>query len=268
MNQEETSQVELLSPLVQWLSSTLKDLSSSGHVSLSHEHWALSSGKKSIPKASVKELLRKCLVLSSSGNKDLLNSSVLLAEMVADGLVVKRVKELPSLAGLLKPKARPDNCASSSPETEIFLEEESIRQASAKIDLLKSKRKTGGGGPAKADSETKKRRRWAVAERWAPCPIGTLPCPLSSTYSVPILDRAAVGPPAAAAAVGDREAVGLPHCPPSAEKLKEAEENGATEGVRERVASPMEGLLLIDGVWRAVGKEELLAVQSAIRIMV
>ncbi|CAA6654447.1 unnamed protein product [Spirodela intermedia] len=270
VTQEETSQVELLSPLVQWLSSTLKDLSSSGHVSLSDEQWAFSSGQKSIPKTSVKELLRKCLVLSSSGNKHLLDSSVLLAEMVADGLVVKRVKELPSLAGLQKFKARPDNCSSSSPDTEIFFEEESIRQASAKIDLLKSKRKTGGDGPAKADAETKKRRSWAVAERWTPCPIGTLPCPLSSTYSVPVLDGPAVGPPAtvaAAATVGDREAVGLPHCPPSAEKL-EAKENGAMEGVRERATSPTEGLLLIDGVWRAVGKEELLAVQSAVRIMV
>ncbi|XP_078438310.1 las1-like family protein isoform X2 [Wolffia australiana] len=246
------SRINLLSPLVLWLSSTLKDFKNSGHVSLSDDSWMISSNsKKSTPKVSVKEILRRCLVLSSSGNQHLLDSCAFLASTLADDRIIKGIQELSSTITSQKPKSKPENGIACS-EIQIYLEERSIRQASAKIEGLKSKRKA-------EDAGSTKKARWTVDKEWIPCPIGTLTCPLSSTYSVPILDKAVV--------VSDDHGDSDRQLSEEVEFDKPDRVEEVEDGRRNLVGSPMEGLLLIDGVWRAVGREELLLIQSAVRIL-
>ena len=256
MTHKEIFQFEPLSSLVLWLVSTLMDLRNSSPLSLSDEHWISSSSKKSIPKISVKELLRKCLILSSSGNQHLRNSSVLLAELLSDCWIIKGTKELLSSLGRRKPRSKPDNIA-MCPETQIHLEEESIEQDTAKIKSLKSKRKAGDSGHAA------KKMRWSVTENWIPCPIGTLPCPHSSTFIVPLLDRSD------ATAVEDNEDQDRSALVErEVKKPKENEENAEKGWKRKLRVPPLEGLLLIDGAWRAVESQELLDIQSAVGILV
>uniref|UniRef100_A0A1D1ZK34 Ribosomal biogenesis protein LAS1L n=2 Tax=Anthurium amnicola TaxID=1678845 RepID=A0A1D1ZK34_9ARAE len=278
-NQAEIHQTEVLSSLVPWLLSNLKELRDSGQIALFDETQVLSASKRFTPKVSLQELLRKCLLLSSSGNKHLLDSAIFVAEMIGNNSLLDRLKKLPLLSSQNIDITAENNI--SSLQTIIFQEEESIKQAIMKFDLLSSRLKTVCPEATHANTGME-RKMWTVAKSWTPCPIGTLPCTFSSTAFVPVLDLAVGGcmnndsivneyEDQKQSAVGKREPsrdIELLESSPPLKKLKETSENGKLDDGNRHIVPLMGGLLLVDGIWRKVGEEDLLDIASNVRILV
>ncbi|MQM18458.1 hypothetical protein Taro_051447 [Colocasia esculenta] len=270
--QAEIHHIKLLSSLVPWLLLNLKELKNSGQISIFEETQGIPTSIKFTPKISLKEILHKCLLLSLSGNKHLIDSTIFIAEMIGNSLLIKRVKGL-HLLMLQNVHITADDSASTL-ETLFLQEQQSIKQAIEKFDTLKSRRRVSTE-QASVKTEMKK-KMWTVAKRWTPCPIGTLPCTFSSTPSIPVLDES-VGvcvnndtvinehECGDVSALGKREpshGISLPDNSPTPKKLKETAQNGELDDVNWQAIPSMKGLLLVDGIWRKVEEEELLAIES------
>lgn len=236
------------------------------------------STEANVSKSILLELLRKCLLISAPSNKQLMDSALLLAKLMDDSSLMDRVKRLSLLVLLNLDKADEE---SSLPMTSknILKLEESIHQAAKKLELVKqhiTKHKT----PMAVDYEAEKSRTWNLAKVWNPCPIGMLPRAVGSSGYLPTLN-----------------------CIDNAKKIHESErkvtwklskdgakrdatldlqllDNSAVKKMRETTevaeivhdallpAEGDKGFLLIDGVWKRVREEELLAIESSVRILV
>ena len=178
-NNPEVHQVEHLSSLFTWLVGNLKKLKRRRHKDKS------STGDSIVPKPALMQLIRKCLMLSASGNKQLMDSAFHIAQLIGDDHLMKKLNKL---ALLVSSNSEITNDNSSVIDSrDLIQQEESISQAGKMLELIKSHRvkrkvaKTTYGDVGIS-------RRWVVAASWNPCPIGMLPKSVGSSGCLPILD--------------------------------------------------------------------------------
>ena len=226
--------------------------------------------------AILKELLRKCLLVSSFGNNLLLDSALHLAQLVGNSVLMEKLNKLRSL-GLSSTEVIEEN---SSLEISKFVsqEEESINRAAKKLELVKLHRMKSMF--VKAADDVRSSNRWVVAKSWNPCPLGMLPRALGSSGCIPVLDCDSDRHKDTELVKGKNKWE-LNRCSgkreasddiqlldfSSPKKLKETVENHESGGGD--VSSPGTcGHLMMDGVWKKVGETELQGIASAVRILV
>ncbi|THU56488.1 hypothetical protein C4D60_Mb11t17770 [Musa balbisiana] len=261
-----------LCSLSPWLIMNIKMLKDSGLIRLIDEAEVLPIHKNTLPKVSLSMLLRKCLTLSVH-DKHLLDSVWLLVEMLGDTSVKERLKKLP----LLSLKSSDSMEGPTYPDTGSMLlqEEDVVKNATDNLEImklnLKSRRKRINGNNSDTTSI------WTVAKSWTSCPIGMLPCSFSSTAVLPVLDKfdneleTDVGTNKDAVLNCSAASDGLLDChtEPSEvgnafKKLKPSLDDVQCVDCSETTC-PMEGRLLIYGMWIKVSEEELQAIESNIR---
>ncbi|XP_034686664.1 uncharacterized protein LOC117915210 [Vitis riparia] len=263
----EIGQIELLSSLFAWLV----------------EHFKGFYSEIQIPKATLLELLRKCLLVSAPDNKLIMGSALLLAQMAENNIMIEKLSCF-CLLGLSKSDVTEETAPPLSFEKLLVHQEDAIRQAAEKLELVKGHRVKGSIVKTTTNGDDGNHTRWVVAKSWNPCPIGMLPRALGSSGRLPALDHNdnQKMPPESSER---REQWELKHCSSkreacfdiemlddsSVKKMRETVEDQTIEGHDSddkdvTLCEGVKGQLLINGVWKKVEREELLAIKSAVRI--
>ncbi|PQQ17505.1 uncharacterized protein Pyn_19203 [Prunus yedoensis var. nudiflora] len=257
----EILQVEHLSSLFKWLVGNFEGLKP--HLEKdSAPEIKVSLGEKTISKAILMELLRKCLVLSASANNQLLDSAVHLAQQTGDNYLLGKLNKLSSLVSSnLDVTEEYDSLKHS---TNVFKnEDESISEAAKKLEMIKQ-RKMKSKVVKRTDGDARNTKRWVLAKSWNPCPIGML---------LELLEKVSQ-------LLGRKENWELNQCSGKREassdlqlldnrcvkKLRETEDGCVSDIEPVLSTEDVSGHLMIGGVWKKVGEEELLAIKSAVRI--
>ncbi|KAK4369294.1 hypothetical protein RND71_013086 [Anisodus tanguticus] len=238
-----------------------------------------SSRKLGLPEATLQELLRKCLFLSSHDNNQLMKSALVIAQMMERNSFIHKLNKLCSLSVFDSEIIHSDLSTNSSESFLLSREEDSLRQAAQKLELI-MRRVVKGNNMNTTDTESK----WVVAKTWKACPIGMLPHAFGSTGLLPILDF--VDDSAEVAKSSDNEFLETYKCgckreaafaieclnDPNMKKMRKTQENMeierdflSDENAHNNV--PLEGskgLLMIDGVWKKVSNEELRVIAAAL----
>ncbi|XP_062077282.1 pre-rRNA-processing protein las1 isoform X2 [Humulus lupulus] len=184
-NSAEIHQVEHLSSLFAWLASNLKELKHGHKAFKTSSADVKSTGDSSLSNAALMQLVHKCLVLSASGNKQLLDSAILIAQLIGDNHLMKKLNKISFL--VLSNSEIIENDVSLFNSKDLIQPDESISQAREKLELIKhcrikvKKAKT-------TDGDVEISRKWIVATSWNPCPIGMLPNSFGSSGCLPVLD--------------------------------------------------------------------------------
>ena len=265
----EIGQIELLSSLFAWLV----------------EHFKGFYSEIQIPKATLLELLRKCLLVSAPDNKLIMGSALLLAQMAENNIMIEKLSHF-CLLGLSKSDVTEETAPPLSFEKLLVHQEDAIRQAAEKLELVKRHQVKGSIVKTTTNGDDGNHSRWVVAKSWNPCPIGMLPRALGSSGRLPALDHNdnQKMPPESSER---RELWELKHCSRKREACFDIEmlDNSSVKKMRETVEDQtieghdsddkdvtlcegVKGQLLINGVWKKVEREELLAIKSAVRILV
>lgn len=245
-----------------------------------------SSRKLGLPEATLQQILRKCLLLSSHTNNQLMDSALVIAQIMGRSSLFHKLNKLCSLSVFDSEIIHSDPFTNISESFLLSRGEDSLRQAAQKLELIKC-RVVKGNNVKTADAGS----RWVVAEAWKPCPIGMLPHTFGSTGRLPILDF--VDDSAEVAKSSDNEIPETDKCGckrdassaieclddhPSIKKMRKTEEPGDSNNDRDFLSDkndnddmPLEGSkghLLIGGVWRKVSKEELHDIARAVKILI
>ncbi|XP_021800644.1 uncharacterized protein LOC110744917 isoform X2 [Prunus avium] len=272
----EILQVEHLSSLFKWLVGNFEGLKP--HLEKdSAPEIKVSVGEKTISKAILMELLRKCLVLSASANNQLMDSAVHLGQLTGDNYLLGKLNKLSSLVSSnLDVTEEYDSLKHS---TNVFKnEDESISEAAKKLEMIKQ-RKMKSKVVKRTDGDARNTNRWVLPKSWNPCPIGMLPRAVGSSGCLPVLDFNTV-PEKVSQLLGRKENWELNQCSGKREassdlqlldnrcvkKLRETEDGCVSDIERVLSTEDVSGHLMIGGVWKKVGEEELLAIKSAVRI--
>ncbi|CAI9263916.1 unnamed protein product [Lactuca saligna] len=263
-NKSRFHETENLSRLFSWLIGNLKDLNHSLRKLTSLEPSGTSKDK-SLPKSALMDLLRKCLLVPSLGNTHLTTATSILAQTTANNTLIEKLKKLASL--------HTSNTGITYSDFGHFYdqEEESIRKAANKFELIK--RKLSRKNELKIGENGKKGGRWNMVKSWRPCPIGMLPSDFGSSGVVPVLEIVGgceelvewnekggdgEGKREADCSVGDLDDSVV-------KKVKMSEEDD-DDGVG--VLGGVENQLMIGGVWKRVTHDEVVNIASAVRILV
>ncbi|XP_022858606.1 uncharacterized protein LOC111379467 [Olea europaea var. sylvestris] len=221
-------------------------------------------------------LLRKSLMLSSPGNKKLMDSALVLVQMAGDNSLLCKLKKMASL-WVSNSNISEEKSVDSHIEI-LFSEQDSIRQAEEKFKLIRHSQMKGTHVKP-TDSNVEVNSRWVVTKSWKPCPIGMLPHNLGFSGRLLILDcndkprEARKGSDSKALwelnQCGKRET----DCPIEeldSAFIKKVKENEADCESYDKDDTPSEGVmgrLMVDGVWKKVAEEELLAIASTVRLL-
>ncbi|KAJ7960524.1 LAS1-like protein [Quillaja saponaria] len=273
----EICQIEHLSCLFAWLVRNLNMLELIG--------WNNSATEAKVPSAETKistevllELIRKCLMLSAPGNRQLMKSAIHLAQLMGDRSVMDKLTKL-SLLGLSNVDFTEEENASILTSEDIFQQEESIRRAAKNLELVKQLR-TKRKNVVDKDSDLEESNKWVLAKSWNPCPIGMLPRAVGLSGHLPVLDWADYQKKDTelleenenskdSQSSVKREATSDPQRPDNStgKKIKVTVEcHEPNEDL-----FPIEGdkgCLMIGGVSRRVREEDLLAIKADVRILV
>ncbi|XP_024022371.1 pre-rRNA-processing protein las1 isoform X3 [Morus notabilis] len=276
-NGRDVRRVEYLASLFAWLVQILKELKPRRHKD-SAAKTKSSSAESTISKALLMQLLRKCLALSAPGNKHLMDSALYITQLIGCNHLMKKLNKLSSLVSsnseIIEDKSSLFNSKS------LIQRDESISQAAKKLELIKHlrmKRKVANA----ADDDMGNSRRWAVSTSWIPCPIGMLPNSVGSSGCLPVLDckgdqkknsetqqaRENLEFNCYSEAIGPTPAL----LDGSGVKKRRLTVEGDFESNRGEDVSILEGLdgqLMIGGVWKTVGEEDILDIKSSVRILV
>ncbi|BFG25183.1 hypothetical protein CerSpe_114570 [Prunus speciosa] len=274
----ETLQVEHLSSLFKWLVENFEGLKP--HVEKdSVAEIKVSSGEKTILKAILMELLRKCLVLSASANNQLMDSAIHLAQLTGDNYLLGKLNKLSSLVSSNLDVTEEDDSLKHS--NNVFKkQDESMSEAAKKLEMIK-RRKIKKKVVKKTDADAENTNRWVLAKSWNQCPIGMLPRAVGSSGCLPVLDLNTV-PEKVSQLLGRKENWELNQCSGKREassdlhlldnqcvkKLRETKDGCVSDSEHVSSIEDFSGHLMIDGVWKRVGEEELLAIKSALRILI
>ncbi|KAK8944267.1 hypothetical protein KSP39_PZI008564 [Platanthera zijinensis] len=279
LNQAEVNQVCHLRWLVLYLIRNLKALKESGQIELFQENQICTTHKMATAKVCLTGLLHKCLSLFDPGDKYMLKSALLLAEMNENKLLTEKLKKLPMLAFLDQNQIHCDDIKYN--ENMLLKEEDAVEKAAERLDLIKfrlGKHKNSEPSNSVSGAAT---NLWRPTKSWGLCPIGMLLCSFSSAAFSPIFyvmedeKEADKSEPSGEnvedvhsadtreMVCDDVEFLGDEN---AAKKLKQMPE---TEGSAE-LGRPflMEGRLLIGGLWKKVSQEELISLESDVRIFV
>lgn len=178
----ETCRIEVLSSMFSWLVETLK---AQGSLYSDNIESATVKNSSVLPKSILFNLLRRCLFISEPGNDALFASALLLAEVIGNSQLNRRLKKL-SLVSSLSLDEDNNNSSTVDPETLVLCEKD-VKQASEKLELLKRRRLNSNSTQAKS-STMRSTSKWSVVESWKPCPIGMLPRTLGTSGCLPVLD--------------------------------------------------------------------------------
>lgn len=263
----ERCQVAQLSSLFGWLVDKLKG------IKLKRKGGVFSG--KHIPKGILKELLRKCLLVSAPGNKRLMDSAIDLAQSLddGDGCLMKKLSKLSFLNltnSHIPEEENPAQTTSRNSSNQV----ESLREASRKLEMIKLHKRKNNMAPHQVDGNVGSSSRWTVVSSWTPCPIGMLPRSIGSSGRLPVLDINPENEPASEeirSKENKREARSDIQDLDSGtvkKKMKETNENFQSETENVDSSEGTKGRLLIGGIWKKVGEEELSAIQSAVRILI
>lgn len=268
----ESCQVVQLSSLFAWLVDKLNG------IKLKRKGEVFSG--KHIPKGILMELLRKCLLVSAPWNKRLLDSATDLAQLLDDDSLVKKLNKLSFVNVPISPIPDGENPNQTASENS-FNQAESLREASRKLEMIKLRKRKNNLASNPVDGNVGCSSRWTVVSSWTPCPIGMLPRSIGCSGRLSVLDLNPENEPASEEprskdnralnnSSHKREASSdIQHLDSSiVKKMKETNDKSQFE--TEDVESPegIEGRLLIGGIWKKVGEEELSAIQSSVRILI
>ncbi|XP_040995297.1 uncharacterized protein LOC121241549 isoform X5 [Juglans microcarpa x Juglans regia] len=271
---QDISQIEHLSSMFAWLIESLKGLKRPGQ-KFSAAEIEVYPTETNVSKTVLLELLHKCLLVSASGNKQLMDSALHLAQLMGQSILIEKLKKLPSL----------DSSNLYVTEEEIpsmtkllTQQEESISQAAKKLELVKLNRMKSKVAETRS-GDAKNINKWIVSRSWNPCPIGMLPHTLGSSGCLPVLERCDVHGkvPESSEREGNWD---LNRCSSkreascdiqqidksSVKKRKETMEACASDAIPSMEG--VKGHLMIGGIWMGVGEDELLAMESDVRILV
>nr|GMD82042.1 pre-rRNA-processing protein las1 isoform X1 [Ipomoea batatas] len=279
-------QIQLLSYLFEWLIENLKTLRHA-HEKRSVSETGDSSNDQILAKATLQDLLCKCLVLSSHGNKQLMASSIVLARLMGKNSLRDKLKTL-SLLSVFDADVNEADTPNVHSESFLSRQEESLSQAGKKLQLIKLK-SMKSNKVNKTQNHAGVRRQWVVADNWRPCPIGMLPHAFSSSGRLPILDCNANCTEVSKSSNPEecqvsnenhskRVAESAIECLDNShhKKMREAElpshridqEMAETESSHDTSAAGIEGCLMIGGEWKKVTADELQAIASSVRMLV
>jgi ribosomal biogenesis protein LAS1 len=245
------------------------------------------------------EVLRKCLLVFSYGNKQLMGSALHLAQLMGDSSVMDKLKKL-SLLALSDPEVTQEKSPPLSLNSFLTQQDQSIHQATKKLDFVKLCR-TKSKVAKRTDGDVGSSGRWIVAKSWNPCPIGMLPRDLGSSGCLPVLDcdddgkksvhaserkqiwelkQCSIREPSGDIPLSDYTSVERTGSKREADsdiylldkasvkKMRETADSFESEGENVLLSKDDKGCLMINGVWKKVGEEELLAIMSDVRILV
>nr|TKS07820.1 hypothetical protein D5086_0000108600 [Populus alba] len=263
----ETGQIERLSSLVAWLVGQLEGLKLLRCKETAAERKASSIGMN-LSNTILMEVLRKCLLVSLNGNKQLMDSALHLAQLMGDTSVMGKLKK-PKFVSFVKPRCH---------------------QATKKLEFVKFCR-TKNKAVKRTDGEVGSSGGWAVAKSWNPCPISMLPRDLDSSGHLPALDCADDDKKPVHSSEwkqswelkqGSSGDIPFSYYP-SVERTGSKREAGcdiylldksSVKKTRETADSFESGLsgddkgcLMINGVWKKIGEEELLTIMPDVRIL-
>ncbi|KAG9451120.1 hypothetical protein H6P81_011085 [Aristolochia fimbriata] len=261
----ELFQIGNLSSLVRWLLHNASKQKFSDPVAAHNE-----THTNSIPKSNLWLLLRNCLLLAP-GNSHLVDSVLRLVQMIGNDSLAAKFKKLPLLCSL-DPISTLENCTASDFESNLRQHEDFLRQAEKKLEDIKHRKKHGVS--SLCDSQE---RIWSVAKSWSSSAIGLLPYPLGSFSILPADYKVNVQE-----AGYSKDHLDKDHSLDKREESTEAEfveksdevvqltidDRMVPEGIDDPPLMPTEGSLLIGGVFRRIGKEELVAIESGVWVCV
>lgn len=261
---------ELLSYLFEWLIENLKTLNPIGLKESAETKG--SKMEKHLTRTTVLALLRRSLLASLPGNKQLVASAIALAQLTGERSLIQKLKKLALLEQPLLPEANTD-------ETLLSQQEHSICEAREKLESVKRKRMMQRKHEQPYVSDVGTKRRWSVAKSWTPCPIGMLPQTIGFSGKLPTLDcvdscREVVAPSGVREVTreqsnGKREAeVSTVEMDATPVKKVATEADFRRLDECDSIAEGIEGFLMIDGVWKKVEEEELFAIASAVKLMI
>ncbi|XP_058196377.1 uncharacterized protein LOC131312546 [Rhododendron vialii] len=283
-NAAAVDQIERLSDLVEWLVTTLKGLKSIPR----RDSSSLTEGcstDKSFPKATLLRLLRKSLLVSSHSNTQLRNSALLLAHMIGNSSLVQKLRKL-CLVGASNPViSEESSLIVSSKSVLVSNEADSLREAAAKLEFIKNLIRMKSNGLKTREGVSGNSNSWVVAKSWNSCPIGMLPCDIGSSGRLPVLDCDDDHKKVAQPLQSEEQRVlneGTRKRGPDCDvemlenlnfkKMRDNEGdfglNGGDDDYTMTMSDGVKGRLMISGVWKKVGEEELRAIASAVRILV
>ncbi|KAJ4822571.1 hypothetical protein Tsubulata_036740 [Turnera subulata] len=283
-----TGQIEQLSSLFAWLVGRLerrcKDASTDTKVPLLG---------KNMSHANFMEVLHKCLLVSASVNKDLMDSAIRLAKLIGNSSLIEKLNKL----SRLHKDITEENSFQTSSNNLLSQQDESILQATKKLQLIKC-HKTRSIVMETTHGTMENSGRWVVAKSWSPCPIGMLPGDLGFSGRLPVLDcdgekntvdsspernhnwelkqcSVMTEPTCGVSntgvkASGKREA----SCDiqlldgSNVKKMRETIETFESDTQDNGLPQDVKGCLMINGAWKMIGEEELLGIESRVRILV
>ncbi|KAL9404807.1 hypothetical protein Peur_001779 [Populus x canadensis] len=290
----ETGQIERLSSLFAWLVGQLKGLKPLRCKETAAERKASSIGMNLSNKI-LMEVLRKCLLVSSNGNKQVMDSALHLAQLMGDTSVMGILKKLSPLV-LSDPDVTQEKSSLPSLNNLLIQQDESIHQATKKLEFVKFCR-TKSKAVKRTDGEVGSSGGWAVAKSWNPCPIGMLPRDLGSSGHLPVLDCADDGKKPVHSSEwkqswelkqGSSGDICISYYPSiertsrkreagcdiylldksSVKKMRETADSFESDCENVLLSGDDKGCLMINGVWKKIGEEELLTIMSDVRILV
>ncbi|PIA53809.1 hypothetical protein AQUCO_00900413v1 [Aquilegia coerulea] len=269
---------EKLSCLVMWLIEIYDKVKLPSQIVGGAEFHGSSAKTNVVSNAALRDLLKKYLLVSSPYNSQFARSALLFAQIMGNMSLVEKLKKLPTICSANMDLSLDTDHTGN--RHIIIQQESSITRAREMLDFLKRRRSKDEGAPIVESSskERMKQDRWTVAKSWNPCSIGMLPCSLGSKGVLPVLDRA-IDVPEFQSAPQRKEIWKLNRCVghggDNAEFLEET--NAIKEGMvvedgqannQDSLLDPFKGRLMIDGVYKKVGAEELLVIESSVRILV
>ncbi|KAK4841859.1 hypothetical protein QYF36_011604 [Acer negundo] len=274
-----TCRVEHLSYLFAWLVGLIRRIKPLCSTDSAAEVKVSSTGK-SFRNETLVELLRRCLLVSVTDNKMLMDSALHLAQLVGNTALLEKLDKLSSIY-LSNLDVNEENTSIMTSKNLLFRQEDYIREAAKKLELVKQKRmkskiKTMSNGDVGALNT------WVVVKSWNSCPIGMLPCDVGSYGCLPVLDyddNKLAGPEPSER----KEMCELNQCSGKREAscITELLDNSSVKKMKETqvgyksndedvfpAGGAAKGRLRIGGVWKKVGEQELQAIESGVRILV
>ncbi|KAI3414642.1 uncharacterized protein J3R85_016058 [Psidium guajava] len=266
-----TYQIAPLSSLFAWLVAILKGLKSFRDLDSSSKT-EVPVAWRSISREMLMGVLRKSLRGGALGNKELMDSAIQISEVTGSNSLVNKLNKLCLISATTLDVVNRSSWKTSS--ATLAEQEDCLRLAAQKLVRL-SQVKKKASSPTSTDEQNK--CRWAVAKSWNPCPIGTLPLDFGFSGRLPALDCRTGEAPEAFERNSTQElnrCAGKREASCDADSLCDSRNKKMREGVVDCesedvvVAGGAGGCLMLGGVWKKVGLEELEAIKSSIRILV
>ncbi|KAK9735935.1 hypothetical protein RND81_04G239100 [Saponaria officinalis] len=275
----ETQTIGVLSSLFTLLVLVLKGLNLSQNESLG---WDTESDC-SIPRTTLTELVRRCLLAAGPENHELMGSALLIAKMVGNSRMNDRIEKLSLLTSLYAKHSEDD--ISDTVDKELSEEDKYIHQAAQKFKMLKL-RKLGNSNSSKIQNpDAEDGNIWIVTKSWNPCPIGMLPRDVGLSGYLPVLDYDKVHETKTPLpSIDDKENSEPTHCnkrvascdiqiddESTVKKMKVGEDSSLPlpDDTNEvSLSDGIKGRLLINGFYQKVGDQESQDILSRLRVLV